>query len=142
MSEGFFISRMDQIPHLTKRVEEIVDAGGVVSIELKNGRTRTGKQQAALEVWCRLTAELFNELGITRAVRSSIYRDGEMECSWRQSSVKDEIWRPMQEAITKIESTTKCSTSDYPKIFDELVRAMGNKGITLPKWPVRQGKGD
>ena len=137
MGEGFFIQRREQIPNLTKRVEEIVESGGVASIEISNGRTRTGRQQAALEVWCRQVAALFNDLGISRSIQSSIYRDGEMECSWRQSSVKDEVWRPMQRALTKIESTTECSTSDYPKVFEELVRAMGNKGITLPAWPVK-----
>ena len=41
MAEGFFIQRKDQIQYLVARLEELLDAGGVVSVDLKNGRTRT-----------------------------------------------------------------------------------------------------
>ncbi len=138
MAEGFFIQRKDQIQYLVARLEELLDAGGVVSVDLKNGRTRTGKQQAALEVWCRATAELLNEAGMTRAIQSPIYRKGELECSWKQWSVKDEIWRPMQKAIVDVESTADCSTTDYPKVYDELNRAMSERlDVSLPNWPTR-----
>jgi hypothetical protein len=64
-----------------------------------------------------------------------------MECPWSQASVKDEIWRPMQRAIAKVESTTEATTKQYVEVYEALVRAFGNKGITLPKWPVRMDRG-
>lgn len=141
MAEGFFIDRKGQIEHLINRVTEIVEGGNVVSLSMLIGRTRSSRQRAALEVWCRTVADLFNESGITRSIHSSIFRDGEMECPWSQASVKDEIWRPMQRAIAKVESTTEATTKQYVEVYEALVRAFGNKGITLPKWPVRMDRG-
>ena len=142
MGEGFFIDSKGQIDRLTSRVAEIVDAGNVVSLSLLIGRTRSSRQRAALEVWCRMAAELFNESGITRSIQSSIFRDGEMESPWSQASVKDEVWRPMQRAVAKVESTTEATTKQYVEVYEALVRAFGNKGITLPKWPVRLERGN
>ncbi len=141
MSEGFFIDRKGQIDHLIKRVTEIVEGGNVVSLSMLVGRTRSSRQRAALEVWCRMVAELFNESGITRSIQSSIFKSGEMEAPWGRASVKDEIWRPMQRAIAKVESTTEATTKQYVEVYEALTRAFGNKGITLPKWPVRIDRG-
>jgi hypothetical protein len=142
MAEGFFIEHKRQIDHLLSRVTEIVEAGNVVSLSLLVGRTRSSRQQAALEVWCRQVADLLNESGIPRAIHSPIYKNGEMESSWTQASVKSELWRPMQMAIVNIESSAEAKTTDYPKVYDELVKWFGNKGVSVPRWPVRLERGD
>ena len=110
-----------------------------VSVKMRIGKTRSGRQAAALEVWCRNVAELFNSQGITREVHSTIYGSGFLECEWRQETVKDEVWRPMQVALTQRKSTTEATTLEMAEIYEGLVLAFGNKGVQLPAWPIKKG---
>ena len=137
MSEFYIIQRKDQVENLKNNLLNKLETMPVISVDVKNGKRRTSQQQAALEVWCRNTAEFFNEAGITREIRSSIFKEGSFECDWTRDSVKNEVWRPVQVALTQKESTTDQSTSDYAKTYDTLVRAFGTKGLSLPAWPVK-----
>lgn len=138
MSEFWIIEREDQVRHLAQNLTERAQRREVVTLTLKVGRTRTSRQQAALEVWCRGVAQMFNEAGITREVHSSIFKGGSFECDWTRDSIKNEIWRPVQIALTNKESTTDPTTVEYGQIYETLVRVFGGKGIALPAWPVRE----
>jgi len=48
----------------------------------------------------------------------------------------------MQMAIVNIESSAEAKTTDYPKVYDELVKWFGNKGVSVPRWPVRLERGN
>ena len=61
------------------KIGDLVKEHGLVTVEYKVGRTRSKFQQAALEVWCRQTADLFNEQEIARSIKSPIFKQGEME---------------------------------------------------------------
>jgi len=133
-----------QYPHQVKSLNEFLmnrveKDRQTVSVKMRIGKTRSGRQAAALEVWCRNVAELFNSQGITREVHSTIYGDGFLECEWRQETVKNEVWRPMQVALTQRQSTTEASTLEMAEIYEGLVRAFGNKGVQLPPWPIKKG---
>jgi len=139
MSEFWVIERKDQAQKLCDFVMSNAEERKVRTYHVKAGKPRTTKQQSALEVWCRATAKFFNDSGFTREIRCSIFKDGSFECDWTRSSVKDEVWRPVQVALTKKESTTEADTVDYALVYETLVRAFGGKGITLPPWPTRHG---
>ena len=138
MSETWLIERPDQADHFKKSLDERVCNGELVTIALRSGRTRTSRQQAALEVWCGNVAQLFNESGITREVRSPVYKGGAIESEWKKHTVKDDIWRTMQMALTDKESTTEATTVDIATVYDALVLAFANKGIQLPPWPIKR----
>ena len=141
MSESWIIEQEYQAKHLASRVAELIEAGQIASIRLTVGKTRTSRQQAALEVWCAAVADLFNELGITREVRSPIFKNDGLECAWAQHTVKDDIWRTMQQALTQKQSTTDATTLEIAAIYEELVKAFASRhGITLPPWPIKQDK--
>ena len=133
-----------QYPHQVKSLHEFLMSRvetdrQTVSVKMRIGKTRSGRQAAALEVWCRNVAELFNSQGITREVHSTIYGSGFLECEWRQATVKDEVWRPMQVALTQRKSTTEATTLEMAEIYEGLVLAFGNKGVQLPAWPIKKG---
>lgn len=138
MTGDFFIlERVDQVENMAKVVSAKVEASQVVTLQMKVGKTRTSRQQAALEVWCRNLAKFFNDAGITREIRSSIFKEGAIECDWTRASVKDEIWRPVQQVLTEKSSTTEATTVEYAQIYDTLVRAFANKNLQLPPWPIK-----
>lgn len=137
-SETWLIERPDQAEHFKNLLDARIKNGEMVTIAVRSGKTRTSRQQAALEVWCGSVAQLFNEAGITREVRSPIYKDGALETDWKKHTVKDDIWRTMQVALTDKNSTTEATTVDIAKVYDALVLAFANKGIQLPVWPIKR----
>jgi len=142
MSTSYALQKRDQVAHMAITIGDLVEEHGLVTVEYKVGRTRSKFQQAALQVWCRQTADLFNEQEIARAIKSPIFKSGEMEAPWSPEAVKYEIWRPIQKAMTGHDSTTKPTPQEYIQIFDYIVRAFGTKGVRLPDWPVRKPNDD
>lgn len=138
MSTSYALQKRDQVAHMAITIGDLVEEHGLVTVEYKVGRTRSKFQQAALQVWCRQTADLFNEQEIARAIKSPIFKQGEMEAPWSPEAIKYEIWRPIQKAMTGHDSTTKPTPQEYIQIFDYIVRAFGAKGVRLPDWPVRK----
>lgn len=138
MSTSYALQKPEQVAHMATTIGDLVKEHGLVTVEYKVGRTRSKFQQAALQVWCRQTADLFNEQEIARAIKSPIFKSGEMEAPWSPEAVKYEIWRPIQKAMTGHDSTTKPTPQEYIQIFDYIVRAFGTKGVRLPDWPVRK----
>ena len=141
MSTSFALQKREQVDFMAEELGKLVEKHGLVTVDYKVGRTRSAFQQAALEVWCRQVAEFFNDQGIDRAVKSPIFKKGEMSAPWSRESIKNEIWRPIQKALTEHESTTKPSPQEYVEIFDFIVKAFGDKGLTLPAWPVMRDDG-
>ena len=141
MSTYYALQRQEQVEHMATAIGELVDKHGLVTVHYKTGRTRSSRQQAALEVWCRMIADMLNEQEIYRAVKSPIYKEGEMPAPWDQENVKNEIWRPVQKALTGEESTTRPTPQQYIEVQDHLIRAFGDKGVQLPPWPIRREHG-
>lgn len=137
-NELWYVDCLEKAEFLVKNVLERAKNHEVLSVRIKSGKTRTSRQQAALEVWCKTVADYFNEAGVTREVKSSIYKDGALETSWAQHSVKDEIWRVMQRAIVKKESSAELTTQEIGRVYDQIVLSLGQKGLTLPAWPVKR----
>ena len=116
MTTSYVLQKPEQVEHFSQTIGELVEKHGLVTVDYKVGKTRSSFQQAALEVWCRNIAALFNESGITREIRSPIFKKGGMEVDWTRDAVKNEIWRPVQLALTGHESTTKPTAIDYKQI--------------------------
>ena len=142
MTTSYVLQKPEQVEHFSQTIGELVEKHGLVTVDYKVGKTRSSFQQAALEVWCRNIAALFNESGITREIRSPIFKKGGMEVDWTRDAVKNEIWRPVQLALTGHESTTKPTAIDYKQISDTIFIAFAEKGMQLPAWPVRNHGGN
>ena len=141
MTEAYALQKREQVKGMAETLGDLVEKHGLVTVNYKVGRTRSTFQQAALEVWCRNTATFFNEMDIPRAVKSPIFKKGEMEAPWSQESVKNEIWRPIQKALTDHESTTKPTPQEFVQVYDYIVKAFSEKAISLPGWPVKVERG-
>ena len=137
MSTSYALQKKEQVEHMAVTLGDLVEKHGLVTVDYKVGRTRSSFQQAALEVWCRQVAEFFNEQDIPRAIKSPIFKKGEMDAPWSRAAVKNEIWRPIQIAKTEKESTTRATSREFFEIHEFIVRAFAEKGLQLPPWPVR-----
>lgn len=142
MTTSFCLQKSEQVDNFAAKIGDLVEKHGLVTVDYKVGRTRSSFQQAALEVWCRNIASLFNESGVTREIRSPIFKKGGMEVDWTRDAVKNEIWRPVQLALTGQKSTTQPTAVDYKQISETIFRAFADKGMQLPAWPVRNDGGN
>jgi hypothetical protein len=96
---------------------------------------RTDQQRKALEVFCRELAEALNDAGLD--MKKTLKPD--IDIPWSQESVKDYLWRPIQEAMTGKHSSTDLDTVQPSAISDVLNRHLSEKfGIYVP-WPSERG---
>jgi hypothetical protein len=97
----------------------------------KEVKKRTSKQNRALHLWCRLLSDELNTLGLDmRVILKPTW-----QIWWTETSVKENLWKPIQKAMFSKKSTTELSTVEINKIHEQIMKAIGEKhGINIP-WP-------
>lgn len=91
--------------------------------------TRTLKQNRALHLMFDILARDLNENGLDmrRTLKPSI------DIPWTGESVKEYLWRPVQQAQVNKKSTTELTTREIDEVFDTINRHLGTKfGIYVP----------
>lgn len=102
-----------------------------VKAKLSYGRQRTLTQNAALHLFCKQLADALNDAGQDqrKVLKPSV------DIPWTQDAVKQMLWKPIQEAVTGLESTTKPESNQYSHIYEVLNRHLTMKlGVHVP-WP-------
>lgn len=100
--------------------------GAVYEVDIKNFDTRTLTQNRALHKYFTLLADTLNDGGLT------VVKTLKVDVDWTPDSVKELLWRPIQEAVLDKKSTTKLNKDEISKVYDVLNRALGVKfGISL-----------
>jgi len=93
-------------------------------IELKEAKkTRTSLQNSSLHLYFELIAKELNDQGLTfnyTGLKGKI-----LESRYTMEIVKDFIWRPIQETLFKIKSTSKINTIQINEIVDVLTKYFG-----------------
>ena len=87
---------------------------GIYEIDIKNMDIRTIQQNKAIHKYYNMLASALNDAGLT------ITKVLKIDTPWSMDSVKSEIWRPMQKAVTGKTSTTKLTRSEVSNIYDHL----------------------
>jgi hypothetical protein len=112
----------------------------------RKAKQRTDQQRKAIEVYCRDLAYILNRAGLDQRKVFAAMREG-VDIPWRQESVKDSLWRPIQVAILNKESTTKLNADEVTRVYDTLNRWTGTTfGIAVqfpdsgPEWPKKKDK--
>ena len=82
-----------------------------------------------------LLAEALNEAGydMKRLLKE------EIDIPWTKESVKEHLWKPIQEIMLKTESTTELNTAQPNDIYLVLSRHIGEKTGVYVDWPNRRG---
>jgi len=111
-------------------------ANGEYEVTIKKlPKTRTGQQRKAIEVYCSLLADAFNEAGLT--VQAVLEKT--LDCDWNQSMVKDAIFKKATGRILDKDSTTKLSSSEVTIVYDTVNRFAAQFGIHVA-FPVDKTK--
>jgi hypothetical protein len=105
----------------------------VVTIK-KATQSRTLTQNAAIHLYYRLLADAFNEAGLD--VRQVFKPEADIPVT--PELVKEQMWKPIQRALTKKESTTRLTTKEVNEVFEVMHRHISEKfGINVP-FPTRE----
>ena len=101
--------------------------------------TRTSQQNRALHVFLGQLADVLNEAGLEQRTVMAAMTEG-VERPWSTATTKENLWRPLQVAMTSKESTTDITTVEPSEIHKVLTRWLLNTfpGITVPAWPSRR----
>lgn len=123
-----------------QNVRQLYQKHGYVTFSWTTGRQRTLTQNGALHLWCRMTADLLNDAGMECHI--DIPATGrQMAIPWNEKSVKDGLWRPVQQAMIHKKSTTEAERQDYGEIHKVLcARFAESFGVTLPDWPSKDNQ--
>ena len=85
--------------------------------------TRTKQQNKALHVLFQLLANTLNEAGLD--MRKTLKPD--VNIPWSGPSVKEYLWRPIQEAQLDKQSTTQLTTVEIDQVFDTINKHLGER---------------
>lgn len=92
-------------------------------------KQRTRSQNAALHLMFTHLADELNNAGfdMKRTLKESV------DIPWNDKTVKEYLWRPIQQALLSKESTTELTTKEIDEVFDTLNKHLGEKlGIHVP----------
>ena len=99
----------------------------IIKSKEKQCPQRTLTQNAALHLFFQLVADTLNGAGLD--MRRTLRQD--IDIPWTKETVKEYIWRPIQNAQLGKKSTTQLTTAEVGRVYDTLNRFMGEKlGIT------------
>jgi len=90
-------------------------------------KIRTLPQNAAMHLWFTQLAEALNAAGwdMKKVIRFDIL--------WTEFNVKENLWRPVQEAEFGKRSTTELATDEVSKIYEIINREIGIRtGVSVP----------
>lgn len=116
--------------NLIRHIEEEFDKHHYIIVTVKNGKQRTAKQNAALHKFFRMLANALNDAGFEM---KKVLAAKSVDVRWSAESVKEVLWRPLQEAIINETSTTKVDRKAYDKVYEVLMKHLGELcGVYVP----------
>jgi hypothetical protein len=85
--------------------------------------SRTSTQNKALHLYFELLADELNSAGLDmkKTLKQTV------DIPWSKETVKDYLWRPIQNAQLEKESTTELTTDEINKVYEVLNRHLGDK---------------
>ena len=101
---------------------------GIYVTELKNNDTRTLTQNRALHKYFILVAKALNDAGYEMR---TFLKEG-IEIPFTGASVKEYLWRVIQDAYLKKKSTTELDKKDIDTVYEIMNRALSTKGVHVP----------
>lgn len=136
MTETLTINSEIKLAEAKRQLENLYRENKYVEVEVRRkAKQRTLTQNRALHLFCQWLADTLNEAGYD--MRRTLRED--VDVPWTQASVKEYLWRPIQEAMTQKESTTEITTLEPTAIHSVLSRHLAQKlGVQCPEWPKRE----
>jgi len=128
------LSQTSQFLEISRKLPELRLKGAKIEVK-ELSKKRTLSQNSALHKYFDLIAKQFQELGLTYNYMNQ-FTGHTIELAYTSNLVKDFIWRPIQQTLFNIESTTEIDTNQINQIIEVLTLHFGKHGIKIdfPSW--------
>ena len=120
MSERWFVNNKFQADQFCEYIRANQNKGHIYEIIPV---TRTGKQNDAIHAYCREVASVMAAHGMDM---KTVIKDG-VPIEPTMYLIKDYMWRPIQKAVTGVESTRKINPMEVNDIYEVLSRLLSRK---------------
>jgi len=126
-------TEMELIEHIKRERRK----HGKVMVQFIHDDQRTSLQNNALHLYCQHLADDLNAAGFDMSlVLDKLSKTAEIP--WTKLTVKERLWRPVQEAMTGLASTKDAPKPSYAQIYQALSKILAeNFGITT-EFPQRK----
>ena len=135
MPQYWDITDDDQFRNFQAHRSMLIVSGKTLRIEIVNDdpKQRTTTQNNCMHQWHKDCATALRDAGLDL---TEVLKDARVPVT--QSNFMENVWRPVQIALTGKKSSTKPTTTEYSDIYEVIVQIMAERvGITLPPWPSR-----
>lgn len=109
------------------KLKELKD--GNYMVELSNIDLRTQQQNKAVHAWFNMISSELNKSGLYVA---NVIK---FETLWTPEKVKELIFKPVLEFVSKKKSTTQMTKEELQLVQDSVIQALASKGVDVPPFP-------
>ena len=120
------------------QMSKLYDEHKYLRLTIKTGKQRSNLQNSSLHLYLSHLSEALNDAGYD--MKKTLKQEVDIPWDAKGVNAKEFLWRPIQKALTKKDSTTKPTTKDYIYIYKVLSRHLVEKlGVNVP-WPNKDKK--
>ena len=120
------------------QMSKLYDEHKYLRLTMKTGKQRSNLQNSSLHLYLSHLSEALNDAGYD--MKKTLKQEVDIPWDAKGVNAKEFLWRPIQKALTKKDSTTKPTTKDYVYIYEVLSRHLVEKfGVNVP-WPSKDNK--
>ena len=104
---------------------------GIYEVKLSNLDLRTLTQNRAFHLYFTMVAVQLNNSGlyINKLIKEEKYK---ADIDWSGNLVKEQLWKPIQNAILDKKSTTQLEKAEVDRVYNTLNRYLSGMGIIVP----------
>ena len=104
---------------------------GIYEVKLSNMDLRTLTQNRAFHLYFTMVAVQLNNSGlyINKLIKEEKYK---ADIDWSGNLVKEQLWKPIQNAILDKKSTTQLEKAEVDRVYNTLNRYLSGIGISVP----------
>ncbi len=121
-----------------KHVEQLYANKKYITFRWTVGKQRTAQQNRAMHLWLRVLVEKLNAAGLD--MKKVIKK--EVDIPWTLDSIKEYVWKPVQEAMYKKESSSDLNTLEMIEVAKVIDRHLQSKfgSDAHVEWPTQENK--
>jgi len=120
------------IPYDKEEIEKLNKLkDGIYQVKLSNMDLRTLTQNRAFHLYFTMVAVQLNNSGlyINKLIKEEKYK---ADIDWSGNLVKEQLWKPIQNAILDKKSTTQLEKAEVDRVYNTLNGYLSGMGISVP----------
>lgn len=127
--EQWIVTDKKTLEHFITHAAGLLQENGSVTFKWSVGDQRTTRQNNAMWLWLDQLSEALNDAGydMKRTLKPHI------EIPWNKERAKEHLWDPIQEIMTKKDSSKRISKQEVNEIQEVVARYLAqNTGVSVP----------